>query len=66
MIGLNELYGLVAENEQKMVELQAENRVLNKLVDIEKLKCVEQTCEESVEEVVDEVVEETAQQVESY
>lgn len=54
MIGLNELFGLIAENEQKMIELQAENRVLNKLVDIEKSKCVEQPCEEN-QEVVEEI-----------
>ena len=56
MIGLNELYGLIAENEQKMIELQAENRVINKLIDIEKSKCVEQSCEETEQA---EVVEET-------
>jgi hypothetical protein len=54
MIGLNELYGLVAENEQKMVELQAEKRVLNKLINIEKSKCVEQSCEETAQEIVEE------------
>jgi hypothetical protein len=57
MIGLNELYALVAENEQKKADLEAENRVLNKLINIEKSKCVEQPCEES-EEVVDEVAQE--------
>jgi hypothetical protein len=58
MIGLEELYALVAENEQKKAELEAENRVLNKLINIETAKGVEQQSEE--------VIEETAQQEESY
>jgi hypothetical protein len=60
MIGLNELYALFAENEQKKADLEAENRVLNKLIDIEKSKEAEeaQPCEE--------VVVETEQQDESY
>lgn len=62
MIGLNELYGLIAENEQKMIELQAENRVINKLIDIEKSKCVVQSCEETAQE---EFVEETEEQSET-
>lgn len=63
MIGLNELYALVNENEQKMLELQAENRVLNKLIDIEKSKCVEQPCEENAEDIV---AVDTIQQNEGY
>lgn len=58
MIGLEELYALVAENEQKKAELEAENRVLNKLINIEKSKSEEQQSEE--------VVEEPVQQDESY
>jgi hypothetical protein len=60
MIELKDLYGLVSENEQKIIELQAENRVLNKLIDIEKSKEIEvaQPCEE--------VIVETEQQDESY
>jgi hypothetical protein len=54
MIGLNELYALVAENELKKAELEAENRVLEKLINIEKSKCVEQPYEETAEEVVEE------------
>jgi hypothetical protein len=46
MIGLNELYALVAENEKKLFELEAENRVLNKLINLEKSNCSEQLCEE--------------------
>lgn len=62
MIGLKELYGFIAENERLMLELEAENRVLNKLITLEKSKCVEQPCEE----VEQEVVEEAPQQDESY
>ena len=62
MIGLNELYGLVAENDQKIIELQAENRVLNKLIALEKSKCVEQPCEETTQEEIAEEVEEQVQQ----
>lgn len=62
MIGLNELYALVAENEKKLFELEAENRVLNKLINIEKSKNVEQPCEEPTQE---EFVEENTQQDES-
>ena len=62
MIGLNELYALVAENEKKLFELEAENRVLNKLINIEKSKNVEQPCEETAQEVV----EQNTQQDESY
>ena len=58
MIGLEELYALVAENEQKKADIEAENRVLNKLINIEIAKGAEQQSEE--------VVEETAQQDESY
>jgi hypothetical protein len=58
MIGLEELYALVAENEQKKAELEAENRVLDKLINIEKSKSEEQQSEE--------VVEEPVQQDESY
>ena len=50
MIGLEELYALVAENEQKKAELEAENRVLDKLINIEKSKSEEQQSEEVVEE----------------
>ena len=52
MIGLEELYALVAENEQKKAELEAENRVLDKLINIEKSKSEEQQSEEVVEEPV--------------
>lgn len=52
MIGLEELYALVAENEQKKAELEAENRVLNKLINIEKSKSEEMQSEEIVEEPV--------------
>ena len=62
MIVLNELYALVAENEKKLFELEAENRVLNKLINIEKSKNVEQPCEETAQEVV----EQNTQQDESY
>lgn len=63
MIGLNELYGMLAENSQKKIEIEAEERVLNKLIAIEKSKCVEQPCEEMAQE---EIVEENTQQDESY
>ena len=59
MIGLNDLCGLMMENEIKISELQAENRVLSKLIDIEKSKNVEQ-----VNEQPEEVVEEFEQQEE--
>ena len=52
MIGLEELCALVEENNQKIVEIEAENRVLNKLINIEKSRC----------EVNEQVVEEQPQQ----
>ena len=56
MIGLEELCALVEENNQKIVEIEAENRVLNKLINIEKSRC----------EVNEQVVEEQPQQDETY
>lgn len=63
MISLEELYGMLAENSQKKIEIEAEERVLNKLIQKEKSKCVEQPCEETTQE---EIVEENTQQDESY
>lgn len=61
MIELKELYGILAENAQKKIELEAEDRVINKLIAIEKAKVVE-VIEEPCEEVTQEVVEENVEQ----
>ena len=54
MISLEELYGLLAKNAQEKIEIEAEERVLNKLIAIEKSKCIEQPCEETTQEFVEE------------
>lgn len=65
MIELKDLYALLAENEQKIADLQAENRVINKLVVMENEKN-QSTIVEQVEESQQEVEEEITQQDESY
>lgn len=45
MIELKDLYALKEENEKHIAEIQAENCVLDKLIDIEKSKCVKAVCE---------------------
>lgn len=49
----------IFEKQKENIELEAENRVLNKLIDIENAKNVDQTCQETEQEVVE-------QQDESY
>lgn len=65
MIDVNDLNCLLKENNQKIFELEAENRVLNKLIVIEEAKVVEQK-EKGSEEIAEEVVGELVQQDESY
>ena len=50
---------LIAKMQKSNCELEAENRVFDKLIDIEKSKSVEQSCEETAQE-------EVVQQEESY
>lgn len=61
MIELKDLCALKEENEKHISEMQAENRVLDKLIAIENSKCVEPSA--LAEE---EIVGETVQQDESY
>lgn len=61
MIELKDLCALKEENEKHISEMQAENRVLDKLIAIENSKYVEPS--ENTEE---EIVGETVQQDESY
>ena len=58
MIGLKELNALLVENETKIAELQAENRVFCKLIAIEKANAVEeaQPCEETEEVYQEQIV----------
>ena len=61
MIELKDLYALKEENEKHISEIQAENRVLDKLIAIENSKCAEPS-----ELAGEETVGETVQQDESY
>lgn len=60
MIELKDLCALKEENEKHISEMQAENRVLDKLIAIENSKCTEPS------ELAEEIVGETVQQDESY
>ena len=61
MIELKDLCALKEENEKHISEMQAENRVLDKLIAIENSKCTEPS-----ELAGEEIVGETVQQDESY
>ena len=65
MIDVNDLNCLLKENCQKIFELEAEIRVLNKLIALEETRVVEQK-EKDSEEIAEEVVGELVQQDESY
>ena len=53
MISLEDLINAKLENEQKIADLNAENRVFDKLIEIERSKDVQDTqfCEEVIGEV---------------